>query len=313
MMALPSLSSLIASRRAPVVRRAPALHPRIARLSPALTLTLLLALPAAARAGGGPTEAELAQHVRALRAKLPAHFSIVVTRPFVVIGDGGEAEVRRAAKGTVAWSVDRLRAAYFDNDPSEIVDIYLFRDDASYRKHAKSLFDDEPDTPYGYYSETHHALIMNISTGGGTLVHEIVHPFMRANFPRVPAWFNEGLASLYEQSGEQDGAIRGYTNWRLAGLQQAIRARTLPSFRALTALRDHDFYEGERGDNYAQARYLCYYLQERGLLGRFYREFLAHHRDDPTGYATLTRVLGERDMDDFQRRWERYVLSLQFR
>jgi len=28
------------------------------------------------------------------------------------------------------------------------------------------------------------------------LVHEIVHPFMRANFPECPAWFNEGLASL---------------------------------------------------------------------------------------------------------------------
>ena len=26
------------------------------------------------------------------------------------------------------------------------------------------------------------------TTGGGTLVHEIVHPFLRANFPECPAW-----------------------------------------------------------------------------------------------------------------------------
>ena len=32
------------------------------------------------------------------------------------------------------------------------------------------------------------------------LVHEMVHPFMDADFPACPAWFNEGLASLYEQS-----------------------------------------------------------------------------------------------------------------
>ena len=51
---------------------------------------------------------------------------------------------------------------------------------------------------------------MNISTGGGTLVHEIVHPFVAANFPNCPAWFNEGLGSLYEQSGEVNGAIHGY-------------------------------------------------------------------------------------------------------
>ena len=34
---------------------------------------------------------------------------------------------------------------------------------------------------------------MNISTGGGTLVHEIVHPFIEANFPACPPWLNEGL------------------------------------------------------------------------------------------------------------------------
>ena len=51
------------------------------------------------------------------------------------------------------------------------------------------------------------ALVMNIATGGGTLVHEIVHPFMEANFPACPSWFNEGLGSLYEQSGARDGRI----------------------------------------------------------------------------------------------------------
>ena len=43
--------------------------------------------------------------------------------------------------------------------------------------------------------------IMNIATGGGTLVHEIVHPYVEANFPGCPAWFNEGLGSLYEACG----------------------------------------------------------------------------------------------------------------
>ena len=46
---------------------------------------------------------------------------------------------------------------------------------------------------------------MNIATGGGTLVHEIVHPFVEANFPGCPTWFNEGLGSLYEQSAERKG------------------------------------------------------------------------------------------------------------
>ncbi len=66
---------------------------------------------------------------------------------------------------------------------------------------------------------------MDISTGGGTLVHEIVHPFIEANFPNCPPWLNEGLGSLYEQSGEVQGRIHGFTNWRLHGLQADIKAR----------------------------------------------------------------------------------------
>jgi hypothetical protein len=61
---------------------------------------------------------------------------------------------------------------------------------------------------------------------------------------------------------------------------------------------------------YAQARYLCYYLQERRLLVKFYHEFAANSTRDPTGYKTLKRVLGEDDMQAFKRKWEKYVLAL---
>ena len=81
-------------------------------------------------------------------------------------------------------------------------------------------------------------VVMNIATSGGTLVDEIVHPYMAANFPECPSWFNEGLASLYEQCGEENGRIHGDTNWRLAGLQKAIRSKKLPPFKSL--LLDHE-------------------------------------------------------------------------
>ena len=45
---------------------------------------------------------------------------------------------------------------------------------------------------------------------------------------------------------------------------------------------------------------------------KFYRDFVANHKDDPTGYKTLKAVLGEQDMAAFQKRWEAYVLGLRF-
>ncbi|HZE71973.1 MAG TPA: hypothetical protein VE135_20880 [Pyrinomonadaceae bacterium] len=257
------------------------------------------------------TEADFLQHVNALKKRLPSRqFSIVIQRPFVVIGDEAQSVVEAHARDTVKWAVDRLKQDFFTKDPKEILDIWLFKDAASYEKNASSLFGEKPTTPYGYYSSANKALVMNIGTGGGTLVHELVHPFMEANFAACPPWFNEGLGSLYEQCGEVNGHIHGFVNWRLPGLQRAIKAGVVPTFKELTAMSSSAFYGDSRGTNYGQARYLCHYLQEKGLLIKFYQEFVAHQKDDPTGYKTLQNVLGERDMVSFKTKWEQYVLNL---
>ena len=261
----------------------------------------------------GFTAADYAQHIMTLKEKVPAGFSIVVAAPFVVVGNGGPAAVSQSAEHTVKFAVSRLKADFFPKDPDPIIDVWLFKDDESYRTGAKQVFGDTPTTPYGYYSSQHNALIMNIGTGGGTLVHEIVHPFMRANFPDCPDWLNEGMGSLYEQSADKDGHIVGLTNWRLAGLRKAIESNSVPPFKTLCGTTNSEFYSKDPGTNYAQARYLCYYLQEKGLLVKFYHDFLANAKDDPTGYKTLQKILGESDMDAFQKKWEAYVLKLVFR
>lgn len=256
------------------------------------------------------TDADFARHIAELKKKLPSReFTIVIQRPFVVVGDGTPAAVR-SQSGTVRWAVDKLKQDFFTKDPADILDVWLFKDEASYRKHTRLLFKDEPDTPYGYYSTEHKALIMNIETGGGTLVHEIVHPFVEANFPEAPPWLNEGLGSLYEQSGEEDGHIYGYPNWRLPGLQEAIKDSAVPTFKELTAMNANAFYYHDKGTNYGQSRYLLYYLQERGLLVKFYKEFYNRRQTDPTGYQTLQTILGESDMTAFQKKWEKFVLDL---
>ena len=260
---------------------------------------------------GSFTDADFAKHVEHLKKKLPsADFTIVIQPPFVVIGDEPAETVKEHSEHTVKWAVDKLKQDFFSQDPKEILDIWLFKDAASYEKNTLLLFGEKPTTPYGYYSNVHKALVMNISTGGGTLVHEIVHPFIEANFPACPPWLNEGLGSLYEQCGEVEGHIHGFTNWRLPGLQAAIKAGTVPSFKRLTALDASGFYNDDKGTNYAQARYLCYYLQQRGLLTKFYGEFHAHQSKDPTGYQSLQKILGRVDMSVFKGKWEKYVLGL---
>lgn len=259
------------------------------------------------------TDADYCQHILELKSRLPSDdFHIVIQRPFIVIGDESAAVVDQRAAKTVKWAVDHLKQDYFDKDPADILDIWLFKDEDSYYSHVKQLFKERPTTPYGYYTSRHKALIMNIGTGGGTLVHEIVHPFIASNFPGCPSWFNEGLASLYEQCGEANGHIRGETNWRLKGLQASIEKKQIPSFEKLCGTTTTEFYDDGHGTHYAQARYLCYYLQERGLLRQYYQEFRRNVREDPSGFATLKKVLKTEDMGKFQQSWEAFVLKLKF-
>ena len=264
---------------------------------------------------GSFTKAEYAAHIQQLRARLRklglGAMAVRIEDPFVVIGDGTVAELANSS-GTVRWAADHLEKDFFGKRPRKILDVFLFSDAASYEAGVEAITGETPDTVYGFYSSKQRALFMNISTGGGTLVHEIVHPYVEADFPDAPAWLNEGLGSLFEQSAERDDHIIGQTNWRLAGLQRAIAASTVPSFRTLTALGDTAFYDDTTGVHYAQSRYLMYYLQEHGLLRDFYRQFRAARAKDPTGFQTLTAVLGERDMKAFQARWEAYVARLSF-
>ena len=211
------------------------------------------------------------------------------------------------------WAVEMLKKDFFVRDPAEILDVWLFKDKDSYMRHSQEIFGETPFTDFGYYSPRHRALIMNIETGGGTLVHEIVHPYMVANFPECPAWFNEGMGSLFEQCDERDGHIAGLPNWRLPGLQAAIERGLVPSFAALTSTTESEFYGVDEGLNYAQARYLCYYLQEEGLLRRYFRQFRRDRAVDPTGYKTLCAVLRREDMQAFEREWQEWVLTLSYR
>jgi hypothetical protein len=265
--------------------------------------------PAARQQPPAPTPDGTAA-LKAMQARLPAGFTALAEPPFVVACEGDEKNARRHCEQTVRWAVRLLQQDFFDKPPERVLEIWLFQGDRSYRKYAKELFGDEPSTPFGYYSSAHGALIMNIATGGGTLVHEIVHPFVEANAPGCPAWLNEGLGSLFEQSRERNGHIEGAVNWRLDGLQQAIRdKRTIPIDK-LVATTSAQFYGDESGVHYAMARYLMLWLQEHGALRAFWRDWLATRKDDASGLRALQKALGAADVAAFQKDWERWALAL---
>ena len=270
-----------------------------------------LAATSALALGGQSVEERAEALVRQVRSRLDDTFIVEREGIFVVAGNLPRRQFESIRRWTIAAGGTALWASYCTKRPSEPVIIYLFADDKSYRAWAKRLFGDERVSHFGYYRPGDHAMLMNIATGTGTLVHELTHALVRPDFPQIPTWFDEGLASLHEQCRLGPRGITGLVNWRLPGLQRAIREGRLVPLAKLVATTEREFRGANEGLHYAEARYLVMYLQHKGLLRRFYREFRANVQKDPTGAKTLEALTGK-TLPELQKDWLAWVRTLRF-
>ncbi|HOX39505.1 MAG TPA: hypothetical protein PL033_16100 [Candidatus Brocadiia bacterium] len=248
---------------------------------------------AAADVAGGHPEAERGATEDSVRLNLPKSFTVIRRDCFIVASDLEELETEYITENTLERCAKCLWKDYFEQKPGEKCIVYLFKDKESYKRNTKELFGFEPESPYGFYLRSKKSLIMDISTGTGTLVHELVHALRCADFPECPTWLDEGLASLHEQCIQRGDSLVGLVNWRLPGLKAALAAGKRIPLEKIIASSEAEFYGENSGLYYAEARYLCMFLQEKGLLKRYYREFKASRGDDPTGKTTLEKITGK--------------------
>lgn len=280
------------------------------RLLGGICLTLVTSLPVFAA-----EELTLAEQCRdaaaELRESIGDGFPVIVREPFVISGNLSKQELDDWHERTLAPATEAMLASYFDRQPDKPITVLLFDSAEVYDAQAKRLFGDENVSVYGYYKPNRRTLVMNIATGGGTLVHELTHALIDFDFPDVPDWFNEGLASLHEQCRfRTDGSgIDGLENWRLPALQEAIRNKKLRTLESL--VHDDDFRGRRMGMNYAQARYFCLYLQRQGLLEKFYEAFRDTQKKDPTGALAVRTILPNHTWEELDREYQAWVLELE--
>jgi hypothetical protein len=254
------------------------------------------------------------EHMEQLRLRIQEELGVnftveVIDEMWVVASNAEDHQIQRAAQ-TLKDYTQALTRTYFERRPERPVKVYLFRDKESYQSYCDKEYENPPRTPFGFYMPGDRKIVVNLNTGQGTLAHELVHPLMEADFPRAPAWFNEGFASLFEQSRYVPGKrIEGLVNWRIRSLKRALSRPNPPTLAEMLALNRDDFYGSNSGVNYAIARFLCLYLQEKDLLVRFYREFRSGARDDPSGAALLQQVTGK-TLSDLEAEWRQWVREL---
>ena len=278
-------------------------------------------LQAGASAGLGPANNDHGQSVGAInvacdkRARelakyLDAEQRIIVRPPFVLAGDLSEQSLDQHYRKTILPTARALELAYFDFEPNEPITILLYSTEPAYR--AASLKLDRRDSAdyYGYYVRSDRRIVLNASTGAGTLAHELTHALAHFDFPNMPEWFDEGLAAVYEEADFSDDGLRlvGVSNWRLNHLLHEMQGRELQTLESLITSRK--IRSDRQAVDYAQARYFCLYLQERELLPFFYRKFKANSASDPSGLQTLCEIFGNDNLDSVDREFRQWTIQL---
>jgi len=250
------------------------------------------------------------ERARQLGQELNDRDRIIVRPPFVIGGDLSEAEMDRYYSDTILPTKRALDLAYFDQSPDRPLTLLLYSNERGYRDVAWKLDRRNTANYYGYYIRTERRIVANIGTGDGTLAHELTHALGHFDFPNMPEWFDEGLASLYEEADFSDDGLQlnGLSNWRLNHLLSAMQDRRLGNLESLVASRN--IREEQQAVEYAHARYFCLYLQERGLLPFFYRKFRDRATSDPSGLRTLCEMLGTENLDPVDRNFRQWVIAL---
>ena len=262
-------------------------------------------------AAGEEGEKRVAKKLDEVRTQAGAGFIVEREGLFVVAGNVPRGEFDGIVAHTIRRCANALWASYFTKKPDYPIVIWLFADDKTYRDGAKRLFGDTQVSHYGYFRPWDQTMVMNVGTGTGTLVHEMTHALLKPDFPDCPTWFEEGLSSLHEQCQVLPTSIKGLVNWRLPALQKAIAAGKLVPLEKLVATTNAEFRGANEGLHYAEARYLVLYLQEKGILARFYKEFHDGVKKDPTGAKTLAAVTGK-SLPELEAEWLAWVKTLRF-
>jgi hypothetical protein len=257
-----------------------------------------------------PSDAQLRERCAAaaenVQELLGDGWTVKISLPYVLGTDASVEDLDRWRRELILPTSRALQVDYFDTRPTDPITILIASSDAAYEDCVTKLGHRGRSEYAGIYSRDDRRLVLNLATGEGTLAHELTHALAHVDFPQMPEWFDEGLASLHEDSEFSEDGLQliGLHNWRGELLRERHQQGKLPPLE--------NFVTGEfNGPNaalhYAMARSLCLFLQERGRLSAFYRKARTNSDIDPTAGWSLAAVFGHDDLTSVEAEFHAWV------
>lgn len=241
---------------------------------------------------------------------LPDGMSITKFRYFVVFSDMDDELTYKLIDTDIRNTIDAMTNNYVNKLPDKITPIFLFKDYDDYRQFVLKNYDiaENDISPYGFFKISKNVIVIRYVSWKGSIFHEVTHRFIKADFPNAPSWFDEGFASLNEKANFKNGNLIADFSFRIIPLRRALEDKTYTGIQYLMETNDDELYGKRTSFYYGQSRYLLMYLQEDGLLVKYYREFRDTYETDETGITQLTSITGK-TINDLEEEYLQYIKS----
>ena len=162
-------------------------------------------------------------------SQLASHFSptatYYVSPHFVCIANGKKSDLETCSRQLEKAYSYFIR--YFDfNPPESYIVVYLASGYKQMDVAISRLYKDPVKYFVLGYSNVYDNSMLAWIPGWakvGTFKHEMIHLLIKSEFSHLPVWFEEGLASLYEESRYSTGdPLFGINNWRLSLVREDL-------------------------------------------------------------------------------------------
>lgn len=271
---------------------------------------LVIAVVLAGSATGARADSAIPTHQEA-RDRAVERLPVIGTleggrTPILVRGDLGRSDRRRAMRmaGNVYRDFNRrfARPLAKGERPRPAVDLCVIRRARDYWRFVNEVYGPGDHAGYGFYMPSDRLVVLNWAWSSNNLRHEIVHPLVDDDFPRVPPWLNEGLGALHTSMRYDRGVARYRHNFRRGRLRRSIRRGELPTWRELARSTRRQLYGRQQQTYYSTGRYVLFYLSRLGRLPEFYRAMRDAGADRGEHQTLLERFVDRRDFIRFVKR-----------
>ncbi|MFN9719778.1 MAG: DUF1570 domain-containing protein [Planctomycetota bacterium] len=179
----------------------------------------------------------------------------VSTKSFVI-----QSDIKLSPSDGIAKALETVETQVRDTldlpEPRDIVNVYLFSDEASYRFYMHTTWKDLPPRRAYFVGTSRELAVYSFISPQviEDLRHEFTHGVLHATLQTVPLWLDEGLAEYFEIPSDTPGAAHAA---HLQELQQARSEDWNPNLYRLESMSDFkDMSERDYAEAWAWTHFM---------------------------------------------------------